>query len=301
MSAFRLLIALGLLLPVSGVERRYTEQDGNPVLDRCLIKLKGEDEIRIPAQEAGVLISMPVKEGSRVHKGDLLATIDDREAQAALKVSEYALQSAQQRAQEDIEIRYAQAAEAVAKIDVLQDLKANKDYPGSIPEIEIRRKKLDRTRSRLQIEKAQKDQVLAGLEAKTKMAERDAAKMALEWRTITAPFDGEVVTTYRHKSEWVNPGDPILKLVRFDTLHVEGFAYADQYDRGELLGKPVTVKVARARGREISVQGVIVYVDQFVRSDGSYRVRAEVKNEREGDNWRIQPGLKAQMIIHLKE
>ena len=83
MSAIRLLIAVGLLLPVSGVDRRYADQNGNPVLDRCLIKLKGEDEIRIPAQVSGVLISMPVKEGSRVAKGDLLATIDDREARAA--------------------------------------------------------------------------------------------------------------------------------------------------------------------------------------------------------------------------
>ena len=300
MSAFRLLIALGLLLPVSGVDRLYAEKDGNPVLDRCLIKLKGEDEIRIPAQEAGVLISMPVKEGSRVAQGELLATIDDREAKAALQVAEYALQSAQQRAKEDIEIRYAQAAEAVAQVDVDQDQKANRDHPGAIPDIEIRRKKLDLKRSSLQIEKARKDQILASLEAKTKEAERDAAKMALEWRTILAPFDGEVVTTYRHQSEWVNPGDPILKLVRFDTLHVEGIVYADQHDRGELRGKPVTVKVVRARGREISVQGHIVYVDQMVQSDGSYRVRAEVKNQREGDNWLIQPGLKARMTIHLK-
>lgn len=299
MSAIRLLITLGLLLPISSTDHRYTNEDGDPVLDRCLIKIKGENEIRIPAQEAGVLIGMPVKEGSRVAKGDLLARIDDREAKAALQVTEYSLQSAQQRAQEDIEIRYAQAAEDVAKVDVLQDLKANRDHPGAIPDIEIRRKKLDLKRSSLQIEKAQKDQILAGLESKTKEAERDAAKMALEWRTITAPFAGEVVTTYRHQSEWVNPGDPILKLVRFDTLHVEGIAYAHLYDRGELQGKPVTVKVARARGREITLQGNIVYVDPIVQSDGSYRVRAEVKNEREGNNWLIQPGLEARMTIHL--
>ena len=173
MSAIRLLIAVGLLLPVSGVERRYADQDGNPVLDRCLIKLKGEDEIRIPAQVSGVLISMPVKEGSWVAKGDLLATIDDREAKAALQVAEYALQSAQQRAEEDIEIRYAQAAEGLAKVDVELALRANRDFSGSFPEMEIRRKKLDLKRSTLQIEKAMKDQILAGLEAKTKEAERD--------------------------------------------------------------------------------------------------------------------------------
>jgi multidrug efflux pump subunit AcrA (membrane-fusion protein) len=300
MSVVHLLLAVGLLSQLSGMNPRYTEENGNPVMDRCLIKPPGEAEIRIPAQEAGVLIKMPVTEGSQVAKGDLLAVVDDREAKAELQVAEYSLQSAQQRAKEDIEIRYAKAAAAVAEVDLEQDQKANLNHPGAIPEIEIRRKDLDLKRSRLQIEKAQKDQILAGLEAKTKGAERDAKEMALEWRTILAPFDGEVVTTYRHQSEWVNPGDPILKLVRFDRLHVEGIAYASQIDRGELLGKPVIVKVQRARGREVTVTGKVVYVEQTVQADGSYRVRAEVKNEREGDTWLIQPGLRARMTVLLK-
>jgi multidrug resistance efflux pump len=151
-----------------------------------------------------------------------------------------------------------------------------------------------------QIEKARKDQILARLEAKTKMAELEATEMALERRTILAPFDGEVVDTYRHKSEWVNPGDPILKLVRFDTLHVEGFVNAEQYDRSDVQGKPVTVMITRARGREISMQGRIVYVDQMVGPHGDYRVRAEVKNKLEGDNWLIEPGRFVRMTIHLK-
>ena len=125
--------------------------------------------------------------------------------------------------------------------------------------------------------------------------------MAMEWRQIHAPFDGVVVNTYRQKSEWVNPGEPILKLVRFDRLHVEGFASADQYDGGELLGKEVIVKVQRARGREVSKRGRVVYVDPRILSDGSYVVRAEVENELEGDSWLIQPGLKASMTILLNE
>lgn len=299
MNVVQLFLAVGLLSQLSGINPRYTEENGNPVMSGCLIKPPGEDEIRIPAKEAGVLIKMPVTEGAQVSKGDLLAVVDDREAKATLQIAEYSLQSAQQQAKEDIEIRYAKAAAAVAEVDLEQDQKANASHPGAVPEIEIRRKDLDLKRARLQIEKAQKDQVLAGLEAKTKEAERDAAEMALEWRTILAPFDGEVVNTYRHQSEWVNPGDPIMKLVRFDRLHVEGNAYASQIDRGELLGKPVIVKVARARGREVTVTGKVVYVEQTVQADGSYRVRAEVKNEREGNSWLIQPGLQARMTVLL--
>lgn len=288
-----------LLAQLGGIDARYTEKDGNPVMDRCLIKPPGEDEVRISATEAGVLIKMPVTEGSQVAKDEILAVIDDREARAALQVAEYALQSADQQAKEDIEIRYAAAARDVAQVDLEQDKKANQVQPGAIPAIEIRRKTLDLNRATLQIEKAQKDQLLAKLEAKVKGAERDQAKEALEWRTIAAPFDGEVVTTFRHESEWVNPGDPILKLARFDRLHVEGVAYADKFDRGELLGKPVTVVVTRARGREVSVPGNVIFVEQTVQADGSYRVRAEIENQREGDTWLIQPGLPARMTVLL--
>ena len=133
MSACRLLIALGLLLQVNSGERRYADQDGNPILGDCLIRLKSEDEIRIPAMESGVLIEMPVKEGSRVAKGALLAKIDDREATAGVKVAQFALKSAEQRATEDIEIRYAEAAKKVADADVMQSMKANLDSPGSTP------------------------------------------------------------------------------------------------------------------------------------------------------------------------
>ena len=172
--------------------------------------------------------------------------------------------------------------------------------PGAVPDIEVSRKKLDLKRARLQTEKAAKDQVLAGLEAKTKEAERDAAKMALEWRTILAPFEGEVVEVYRQRGEWVNPGDPILKLARFDEVHVEGVAYADKFDREELLGKPVTVTVTRARGRKVSLEGYVVHVDQSVRSDRSYIVRAEIQNKKEAGHWLIQPGLSGKMTIRLK-
>ena len=287
-----------MMLSLCAIEAN-AQSGEDPVLSPCYIKLKSENMIRIPAQEAGVLIEMPVREGSSVKAGQLLARIDDREAKATLKIAEYALESAEKRAAEDIEIRYSKKAEAVAKTDLEQDMIANRNQPGAIPEIEIRRKRLDWERATLQIEKAAKDQVLAVLEARTKEAERDAAQMALTWRTIKAPFDGEVLETSRHEAEWVNPGDLILKLARFDTLHVEAGVNSRYFDRSQVEGKKVTVEVRKAHGRLISVSGTIVYVNPDVQPDGTYKVRAEIENKREGNHWVIQPGLEATMVIHL--
>jgi multidrug efflux pump subunit AcrA (membrane-fusion protein) len=271
----------------------------DPVLEPCLVKAKSE--VEIPAQKEGMLIELNVLEGSVVKEGDKIAVIDDREAKAQVEVSTYALNAAKQKAKDDIEERFAAKSAEVAEVDLKRDLAANEDVQGSVPAIEISQKELMLEKSRLQIEKAQKDRIIAELDAKTKEAELGAAKVALEKRSIYAPFSGEVVKLQREKSEWVNPGDPILTLMRFDVLYAEARAPVSQFDREDLIGKSVTVTVPRARGREISLPGKVVHVSQMVESGGNLTVRAEVQNVKEGTSWAIQPSIspRAKMTIHL--
>jgi len=287
-------LALAWLLPgrVSGAEVE------DPVLDLCMVKTR--EDVRLPAEEAGVLMRLPWQEGARVHQGDLLAAINDLQAKAALEVAEIGLQAAKKRAESDIEVRYAQKASKVALAKVEMSNDANREAPSAVSEAELQSLKLDYQRLELQIEKAQNDNVLAKYEVKTKAAELKAAHLALDRREIRAPFDGEIVSLYRHESEWLSPGDPILRLVRFDTLYVEGFIEASKYNPEQIDGRPVTIEVILARGEKIQKAGKIVYVSQLVQGDRRYLLRAEVPNERHGKYWLIRPGLKATMTIHLK-
>jgi multidrug efflux pump subunit AcrA (membrane-fusion protein) len=271
----------------------------DPVLEPCLVKAKSE--VEIPAQKEGMLIELNVLEGSVVKEGDKIAVIDDREAKAQVEVSQYALNAAKQKALDTIEERFAAKSAEVAKVDLQRDLAANADVQGSVPQIEISQKELMVEKSTLQIEKAKKDRIIAELDAKTKEAELGAAKVALEKRSIYAPFSGEVVKLQREKSEWVNPGDPLLTLMRFDVLYAEARAPVSQFDREDLIGKSVTVTVPRARGREISLPGKVVHVGQMVESGNTLMVRAEVQNVKEGTSWAIQPSIspRAKMTIHL--
>jgi multidrug resistance efflux pump len=270
----------------------------DPVLEPCWVKAK--DEVEIPAQKEGVLTEMAVVEGSPVKGGGEIAVIDDREARAAVNVAQYSLEAAEKRAKDDIEARFAAKSADVAKVDWERDIEANRRAPGAVPDIEVQQKKLMYEKSTLQMEKAKNDQVLAALDARVKNAELEAAKVALEKRTIYAPFDGEVVKLHREKAEWVNPGDPILTLMRFDKLYVEAFVSAKDFDRGELVGRPVTVVVQRARDNQVTVQGKVVHVGQLIESGNNYTVRAEITNIKEDNSWAVQPGLgRAKMTIHL--
>ena len=163
--------------------------------------------------------------------------------------------------------------------------------------IDIEKKKLDWNRAQLQTQKAKKDRALAALDAKVKEAEKRAAEIGMHKRTIRAPFDGEVQQLLVHESEWVNPGDPLLQVVKFDVMWVECYVSAKDYDPAELQGKPVTVSINLARNREAKVPGRIIYASQTVldttETYGDYLVRAEVQNQRTGDFWLVRPGLHA--------
>ncbi len=298
MKAITCVLVLIVAGQVTAPSNRYSTPDGNPVLDANILV---KDEARIPAVEAGMLIEMNVREGSHMKKDQVLARIDDRKAKAAVNVTRFGEEAALKRAEQDIEKRYAQAAADVAEVEWRQGLESNRQHKGAVVESELRRMKLDYKRATLQIEKAVNDQYLAGLDANTKTAEREAAEMELAWRTIRAPFDGDVTMTNVQQSEWVNPGDPILTLTRFDTLYVEALVNAKDFDRSEVFGKPVTVEVTKARGRKVTVEGTIVHADQILQHNDVYTVRAEVTNQQVNGSWLLQPGGVARMTIHIDQ
>lgn len=274
---------------------------GDPIYRGAAIK--AEEEAIISAEAEGTLIKLPVKEGDRVSAGTVLATIDDRQAQAAVDVAKISVEAAMERANDVIELDYATAAAEVAKTDLEMDREINQRGGAKVvPEMELIQKQLVVKRGMLQIEKAKKDRVIAMKEAAVKEGELKAAEIALARRTTTAPFEGEVQELFQKEGQWVNPGDPVLRLVKFDVLRVESFVDAKLYDPVELAGRPVTVKVRLARDREATLPGRITFVSQTVEPGiESYMVRAEVKNQRNGDYWLIRPGLHADMTIHVSQ
>jgi multidrug resistance efflux pump len=295
-----LLAQLGAPAPYRMGGQPRVDANGDPVFSSAAITAE-EDSI-ISAEAEGTLMTLAVKEGDRVDDGTMMATIDDRQARAAVDVAQLGMEAATERANDKVEEKYAILAAEVAKVDWKMDIETNQRVPNSVADIQVLQKKLVYDRSNLQIEKARKDQVIAKKEAAVKGAELQAAQIGLDRRTIKAPFDGEVQQLFQKQAQWVNPGDPILRLVKFDVLRVESYVGADQYDPVELAGKPVTVKVRLARDREVTLPGRVTHVGQTVRAvKGDFLVRAEIQNQREGDYWLIRPGLLAEMTIHVSQ
>jgi len=267
-------------------------------LHDCLISVKEQAEV--PAQEPGILMAIEVEEGMPIKREQLLAQIDasEREMQRGLAVLEY--EKAKEEATNDIEVRYAQAATKVAEAEYDAAVDANRRVAGTIPVPEVRRLKLAWDRAALQIEQSQVKQRLTGLEARVKAAEVDAAETNIQRRRLNSPLDGEVVAVHKHVGEWVNPGDAVLSVVRFDRVRVEGFVKASQYNPRQIADRPVTVEIELAQGEKHAVNGKVTYVSQQVQAGGEYRVWCEVDNVRLAGFWVLRPGLTATMTVHLQ-
>lgn len=269
---------------------------GNPEVEGLV---KVAQEIKLPGEEAGVLVHLAVREGEQVQANQVLGQIDPQEAEMQKKAASAAYQSAYEKWKDDIEIRYSKAQEVVAKATYERYIASNKIAPGTVTQVELNEKKLEWDKTQLGIEKSSHDKKLAALDAMTKRAELEAAELGIQKRIVKAPFDGIVEEIKRHQSEWVQPGDTILTLLRMDNMHVEGAIEQDKYDPHEVQGCEVTVEVEMARGKKASFRGRIIRVSSLVGGDGVFNVRAEIANQQEQGQWLLRDGMPARMTIHL--
>jgi membrane fusion protein, multidrug efflux system len=297
--ARRLIIFATAIVALAGMSAADSQvaMASDPVLSGCFVKT--QDDIKLAGKEAGVLTQLNVTEGSQVQAGDVLGKIDDSQPQLQKEAAQFAYSGAYKKWKDDVEIRYSKSAAEVAHADYDLLVETNRLSEKSVAQVEVRKAKLDWDRSVLAIEKAQHDQELAMFDASSKQAELKAAELAIDRRTLRAPFNGEIVSINRHQEEWVGAGDWILRMERLDAMNVDGALDRTLYDPHEIVNCNVTVEVEMARGRKEQVQGRITWVSSEVRGDKKFLVRAEVPNRLEHGRWLLADGMTATMTIHL--
>ena len=287
------------LLGVTGPDDDADAATREPAtLDHCMVSVIQRADV--PAQAPGLLVSLTAREGVQVEEGAQLAQVDDRQAEAIATLKKAEAARAEAESKNDVNVRYAEAAERVANADYLQVVEANKKVPGAIQATEVRLKHLEWKRTELQIEQAKFDMELAKKTVEARNAERTAAEIDVARRKVTAPFGGMIVELHKQQGEWANAGEPIFHLVRLDKLRVEGFVDAAELGPADVDGKPVLVNVRLERDRTASFEGKIVFVDPFVQQPGgTYKVWAEVENRRENGHFVLRPGHKVKMKIMM--
>jgi len=137
----------------------------------------------VSAQVSGRLTALLVKAGDKVRAGQLLATVDDREAQTGL-----------QRGQAQIAQAQAELSNAQASFDRTRDLRAQ----GFISTAA-----LDSAQAQLKSAQAARDQANASMKQ---------AGLSQGFTRVTAPFDAWVWQTEAEVGDLALPGKPLLSL-----------------------------------------------------------------------------------------
>ena len=239
-------------------------------------------------------------DGQTVQVGTLLVQVDDRQPRLEQQAAKAELTAALARAEDDIEVRFSEAAYRVAQAEYQAAMEVNRKVPGTVPATEVRRLELTQHRSFLQIEKSKTDQRVAKLNAEVSQAAVDAAAVAIERRQIKSPVDGLILSVLKQPGEWVQAGEPVARVARMDRLRVEGFLSATQFNASELVDRPVTVQFELARGRKVELPGRVTFVSPLVQAGNRYRLRAEVENRQENGQWLLRSGMETRMVISLK-
>ena len=137
----------------------------------------------VSAQASGRIATLLVKAGDKVKSGQLMATIDDREAAVGL-----------QRSQAQVDQANADLRNAQANFDRSKDLQT-KGF--------VSRAALDTADAQLKRAKAQRDQATAAAQQ---------SNLAQGFTKVTAPFDGWVLQTDAQAGDLAVPGKPLLVL-----------------------------------------------------------------------------------------
>jgi multidrug resistance efflux pump len=197
-------------------------------------------------------------------------------------------------------IQEAEATVKVAEAEVIESESINAAAPGSIPPTQLRRQRLTEERARMQVDVAKRDAETAQLTVRLRQAQIDVAQINLDRHRINAPWDAVVVQLYKHVGEWVNAGEPILRIIHLDKLRVEGFLDINDMLPEEVAGRAVMVEV-RLKDRTEVFKSVISYVSPEIEASGEYRVWAEVENRSIEGNPILRPGMDAEMLISLDD
>lgn len=274
--------------------------EGGLRADKCMVKTIRS--IRLPAGAEGRITELLGTEGANVQTGDLLARIDDTQAQLLLSLRLAEEREAEMNALNDVNIRDAQNTErsATAEAEAYKELRRE----GAVPYWEMEKKILEADRATLRIELVTLQQDIAKIQYVAKRSERQLAEHELSRRQVVAPFSGYIENRIAQLGEWVQPGSPIFELVQLDKLRVEGDVDALRYPGLITRGTPAKVLIYANQRKSTTPSDGLVAIDAkvgFVSSeiDLNHRCRiwVEIDNQQVGEDWMFKPGMEADILL----
>ena len=176
--------------------------------------------VEVAARDAGVIDSINITEGQEVDSGAVMLKLDREATMANANSARSELEIAKAESENDIDLRYAKVSTDVNKKVYQRSVNASRQFAKSVSKTELERLKLELERACLSGEQAQRTAAINELTVGLKKAQMELAEVQLRNREIKAPVSGMVVQVYRQVGEWVQPGQPIARVIDLKKLRV---------------------------------------------------------------------------------
>lgn len=230
--------------------------------------VKGETEVEIKFQIDGVIQSINFREGEKIKKGDLIASLDPKDAQLKLEYVKNKFGSAQ-----------AAYLSSLKKLEVHQKLyEAGAIIKSKLEEVELESER-------------------AKFELATVKSEEELGKNELEKTNLYATFDGVMGPRDAEEGEFVTPQDKVASLLEIKSVLVEVGIVERDINKIKLGQK---AKVYVDAYPNVAFEGVIDNIFPVV--EGRSRTLT-VKIKVDNPEWFLLPGMFCRaeiLIIELK-
>lgn len=196
-------------------------------------------QIDITARYPGRLIEIAVEEGDAIAAGEVIARLDTRELEAALRAAEARIQRArQQRAMSDASIAQQGSGLRLATLEF--DRAATLHHRGFAPEQFLDQRRAAQQSAAAGLRAAQSARSAAGADIAAAQAEADRINEQIREATLIAPRPGRVLYRLAEPGELINAGGPIATLL--DTSDIYMTVFLPTREAGALaMGAPARI------------------------------------------------------------
>lgn len=266
-------------------------------LDICTVHFI--DDVKLPARESGQIIDITVREGEPFKAQQLLAQLDYGLYSLALERAQLQYENALEKANDRLGIVAAENQEKLQKMRFERNLRLNRR--GSVSEEELEISRYEYQVAVLTLQREELNKKMAEGELKIEEANIAEVKERVARHQLFVDFDGYVIERLKQKFEWVNAGEPVLRVGRMDQLEIHALVDAKVIDPHRIRpNQSVTVTLNMADRKTESFQGKISSVALVREWTDVFRIKAEVDNRlADTDAWLLQPQSKVSMVVEL--
>jgi multidrug efflux pump subunit AcrA (membrane-fusion protein) len=253
------------------------------------------DSLDIPARQTGVLENLSIEVNQPVTANQKIGNLDRNAAKLEEATAIVQSQFAATVANDESDITFARMIVDEAKIalESYEQISAR----GSATEAEMRSKKLAVSQAELKVHNAIQALEQAKLKARLSQVNVLTARQQLDSMDIIAPFAGTIVEVFRHKGEWVQVGQPVAKVVRFDELRVDCFVSRSSVNIASLIGQPALISTLGPKNQSDTLAGRVTRFEPQVTATGDIRVSVVVQNQLRNGQWLLLPGMTVDLQI----